>query len=46
MIAAAATVAVYVEDTDASLGFWVDKVGFGVKRRGYWLRRAPFGSLE
>lgn len=31
MIAAAATVAVYVEDTDASLGFWVEKVGFEVR---------------
>lgn len=31
MITAAATVAVYVEDTDASLEFWVDKVGFEVR---------------
>lgn len=31
MITAAATVAVYVDDTDASLGFWVDRVGFEVR---------------
>ncbi len=45
MNAAATTAAVYVEDTDASLGFWVEKVGFEIKRGGYWLRRAPIGSL-
>lgn len=39
MITAAATVAVYVEDTDASLGFWVDKVGVDDLGNSYGLRQ-------
>ncbi len=50
MIDRIATVGIYVDDQEAALRFWVDRVGFELRRResmgrmGDWLEVAPPGA--